>query len=343
MGFEFLRPGLFALLGAALLVLAAGGWGLARRRAELARLVAAERQTRFLPGYSRTRAVVRLLFACAALALLGLSATGPVRGYTFHDVARRGVDLVVCVDTSRSMLARDLRPSRLERARREVLGLLDLMRGDRIALVAFSGDAREVSPLTHDRATLAGLLPHVRPDDNRLGGTSLAAAIDHGLSLFDGRTGGHEAIVLLTDGEDLTGEGAARAVEAADRGIRVYVVGVGTEAGGKIPVTDARGRMSFLRDPGGEEVVTRLDAPSLQRLAETTGGDYLSVENSPTPLADLYRARISKLEGRDLENGMRRVPYDRFQWVLGLAMACMLVETSLRERRGRRGEPEGGR
>jgi len=332
-GFDYLRPelGWLVLLAGALAVV--GFWGLARRRSALLRLVSRSQFVRFLPDFSRRRSFARLLLACTALLLLALSATGPVRGYTYRDSSSRGLDLVVCIDTSNSMLARDLRPSRLERARREVLGLLEHLRGDRVALIAFSGDTREVAPLTHDRFTLRGLLRFVRPEDNRMGGTDLAAAIEHGLSLFDGRTGAHEAIILLTDGEDLGGRANEVATRAAEIGIRIYVVGLGTEGGGKIPVVDDLGREAFLRDQEGNEVVTRLSGASLQAIAKTTGGDYLSTENSPTPLEDLYRARISKLEGRDLEGGQRKVPHDRYQWALVLALACILGESGLRERR----------
>lgn len=336
-GFDYLRPelGWLALLAGLLAIV--GLWGFARRRGELLRLVSRTQLRRFLPDYSRRRAFLRLILACAGLLLLAFGAAGPVRGYTYRDSSSRGLDLVICIDTSNSMLAQDLRPSRLERARREVLGLLERLRGDRVALIAFSGDTREVSPLTHDRFTLKGLLKFVRPEDNIRGGTDLAAAIEQGLAMFDGRTGAHEALVLLTDGEDLEGRALEVAARAADRGIRIYVVGIGTEGGGKIPVVDNAGRETFLRDPEGNEVVTRLSGASLQAIARTTGGDYLSAENSPTPLEDLYRARISKLEGRDLEGGQRQVPHDRYQWALVLALACILTESGLRERRRRDG------
>jgi Ca-activated chloride channel family protein len=261
-----------------------------------------------------------------------------VRGYTYRAVSRKGLDLVVCLDTSRSMLAQDLRPSRLERAKREIRGLLDRLTGDRVALVAFSGDARDVAPLTRDRQTLAGLLAHVSPEDNQEGGTDLAAAIEHALALFDGRTGSHEAIVLLTDGEDLAGQAAAQAEEAAKRGIRLFVVGVGTEAGGKIPIVDKDGRSAFLKDENDQEVVTRLGRESLVALARRTGGEFLSAEESPTALEDLYRARVTRLAGREIEGGERRVPYDRFQWPLALALACLLAELGLRARSRRADE-----
>ena len=339
-GFDLLRPGLAALCLLALLVFALGARGRARARAELARWTHPRRSARFVPGCSPARGWLRMLAGALALLLLAVAALGPVRGYTYRAVSRKGLDLVLALDTSRSMLAQDLRPSRLERAKREIRGLLDRMGGDRVALVAFSGDARDVAPLTRDRGTLEGLLDYVTPEDNQLGGTNLAAAIEHALSLFDGRSGAHEAIVLLTDGEDLEGKGAELAEEARKRHIRVYVVGIGTEAGGKIPITGADGRETFLTDPDGNEVVTRLERASLETLARTTGGAYLSAEESPTPLEDLYRARLTRIEGRETEGGERRVPYDRFQWPLGLALVCLLIELGLRERRPTRGERE---
>jgi Ca-activated chloride channel family protein len=232
------------------------------------------------------------------------------------------------------MLAQDVRPTRLERAKREMRGLFEVLRGDRVALLAFSGDVREVAPLTSDPRTLASLLDYVTTEDNIVGGTDLAAALKHALGLFDGRTGAHEAIVFLTDGEDLGGRGKQVAAEAARRGIRVYVVGVGTLEGGKIPVLGRDGREAFLRDEQGKEVVTKLDATTLQELARMTGGEFLSTQDSATPLEELMRQRISRLEGRDLTATKVRVPHDRFQWPLVLAIACMLGELALLERRG---------
>jgi Ca-activated chloride channel family protein len=342
--FELLRPSLawWSLLAPLLGLIT--WWGLQRSRADLARWVVPTRQGRFLSGVSFNRLLTRAWIGALGLAFLALAAAGPLRGFTWRAVLRKGLDIVVCLDTSRSMLAQDLRPSRLERAKREVKGLLDLVRGDRIALVGFSGDARDVAPLTRDKATLENLLTFVTTEDNQMGGTNLAAAIEHGLSLFDGRSGSHEALVLLTDGEDLSGEGAALAEEARKRNIRVYVVGIGTEAGGKIPIVGSDGKETFLRDEEGNEVVTRLDRPSLEALATSTGGAYLSASESPTPLEDLYRARISRLEGRESEGGERRVPYDRYQWPLALGLICLTLELGwgARRRRARSGTLAAG-
>ncbi|MEW6072095.1 MAG: VWA domain-containing protein, partial [Planctomycetota bacterium] len=293
------------------------------------------RLARFAPLASRGRPLVRLLLAATGLLLLAVSLVGPVRGHTLRETYSHGLDIVACLDTSRSMLARDLRPDRLERAKRELRGLFDLLAGDRCAILAFAGEAREVAPLTHDLRTLAALLAAVSPADNRRGGTDLAAAISRALEVFDGRTGAHEVIVVLTDGEDLEGRAATVAAQAKERGIRVFVVGVGTEGGGKIPVADASGKETFLRGPDGEEVVTRLAGATLENLARVTGGEYLSTEQSPTPLEDLYRHKISRIEGQELVGGKKRIPHDRYQWSLVLALLCMLGEAGMRERRGR--------
>ncbi len=338
-GFDLLRPAQLIWVLAAVLLLVVALLSLAARRRDRAKLVAARHMARFLPNYSEGRAVARVVLATTGVLLLAVALSGPVRGWTMRAVQRRGLDLVVCIDTSHSMLVRDVRPDRLSRALREVGGLIDRLEGDRVALLAFSGDAREVAPLTHDRTTLRALLERVTPDDNVVGGTDLGAALQRALSLFDGRTGAHEAIVLLTDGEDLSGHGLDVARAAAEAGIRIYVVGMGTGQGGKIPLVDEAGRESFLADGEGAEVISALDGSSLEQIASVTGGDYLAATRSAAPLEELYQMRISRLEGRDLQGGKEWVPHDRFQWLLVLALSCMLLESGLRERVARRRAP----
>ncbi|MEM7516745.1 MAG: VWA domain-containing protein, partial [Planctomycetota bacterium] len=246
---------------------------------------------------------------------------------------QRGLDIVLAIDTSRSMLVQDLAPSRLARARREVSGLLANLSGDRAALLAFAGDVREVAPLTHDRKTLSAFVNDLNTEENLQGGTNLGAAIDRALELFDGRTGAHEAILLLTDGEDLQGEGIAAAERAKEQGIKLFVVGMGSSQGGKIP----NGRGGFVRDENGQEVISALDYDSLKELSRITGGTMLTTDQSPFPLQELYEKRLSKLDERDLVAGKERIPRDRYQEPLALAALLMMAEMGLRERR-KRGE-----
>ncbi len=333
LGFEVLRPELAGLLVAVPLVLVIASFTRAARLRARRVLVVARHDARFLPDHAPGRAVLRAALATAAVFFLVLSLFGPVRGFTLREVQRKGLDLVVCIDTSRSMLVEDRKPNRLERAKDQVRLLLDRLEGDRVALLAFAGDVRSVAPLTRDLVTVRWFLDGISSRNNVVGGTHLGGALAKALELFDGRTGAHEAIVLLTDGEDLEGRGLTMAEEAARKGIRVYVVGMGTEAGGKIP----DGQRGFVRDERGEEVVSALDGSTLHAIAEITGGAYLSSEDHPIPIEEIYAKRISRLEGRTFEDGKERIPHDRYQWPLCLALLCMLGETGLRERRrGRR-------
>ncbi len=337
LGFDLARAGAAPWLLLAPLCVAVGihslrQSGLARRR-----LVSARLESRLLPGHSPGRSRWRVILAGTSALFMGLALLGPVRGFTLREVERRGVDIVLCVDTSRSMLVKDLdsEASRLELAQRQILLLLDSLAGDRAALLAFSGDAREVAPLTRDKNALRWFLTTMGPEDNRRGGTDLGLAMEHALELFDGRTGAHEAIVLLTDGEDLEGHGLDMAHEASKRGIRVYVVGMGSDVGGKIP----DGQRGFVKDSRGQEVVSKLDSTTLEAIASATGGIYL---NARTPLAleRIHKQHIAQLEGRAYQHGKEKIPHDRFQWPLAMALLCMLMEVGLRDRKPR--TPDSG-
>ncbi|MCH2106131.1 MAG: VWA domain-containing protein [Planctomycetes bacterium] len=331
-GFELLRPWATPLLLVAAALGVLGVVSLAWRARSRARLVSERHLRRFLPDFSMGRARVKVILAMLGAVGMGLALLGPVRGYTLREVQRRGVDLVLCLDTSRSMWVQDLKPDRLSRAQREMRGLLELLEGDRVGVIAFSGDARLVAPLTHDRTTLTHFIETLSPEDNMRGGTHVGGALDRALELFDGRTGSHEAICLLTDGEDLEGGGLQAAELAAERGIRVYVVGMGTSDGGKIPLGGG-----FVRDETGQEVVSALNGETLRAIADATGGEYLSAETSPFPLEELYEKRISRLDSRDLWAGKVRVPHDRYQWPLVIALACMITGFGMREQRKRSG------
>ncbi len=334
-GFGWLRPGVALWALVAVVLLALGLWAASRRARALESLVAARQLKRFAPGWSVNRARARFFLAALAVMFLALASAGPVRGFTLREVKRRGLDIVVCLDTSRSMLVRDLRPDRITRARREVRGLLERLRGDRMALIAFAGDAREVAPLTHDRLALASLLESMTPAENEKGGTDLGAALERALAMFDGRTGAHECILMLTDGEDLEGHGLEVARKAAERGVKVFVAGMGTEAGGKIPIERPGGGEAFLRDSKNQEVVSSMGGRGLDELATSTGGAYLSADSSAAPLEELYEKRVARMEARELQGGQEFVPHDRYQWFLGLGAACMLLAAGIGERRSR--------
>ncbi len=285
------------------------------------------------------RATHRGLLALGLLA--GLSAcVHPTWGGDAPEIEPRGADVVVCLDVSRSMLARDVAPTRLARAQAEVRALCERARGDRLALVAFAGEARLLVPLTPDLRSLATLSDLADPSSVRRGGTDLGSALEAALAALEGRPPDTASVIVLTDGEDLgapgpTGPSAGAAADAcARRGIVVHGVAVGTALGGKIPL-ETEGGTVFLRDRGGSDVVSTVDAAGLRRLAGRTGGAFVDATTTPRALVSLYEDHILPRAREATASEGRRRREDRFQGPLLLAIALFLADLALADRRRR--------
>ncbi|MHC4471636.1 MAG: VWA domain-containing protein [Planctomycetota bacterium] len=244
----------------------------------------------------------------------------------------RGVDIVVCLDVSRSMLARDLEPSRLVRARREIRALAERAAGDRLGLVVFAGEARLAVPLTRDLRSFAELSDLAGPLSVPRGGTDLGAALRTALTTLEGRSGEPGVVLLLTDGDDSGGRGAIAAEASRERDTIVHCVGFGSSLGAKIPVEAGRGE-EFLRDRAGREVVSALDAASLEKIAEVTGGEFVDTGAGPGQLVALYERSILPMARELTEDGEREKRENRFQWPLLLAILLWTLDLGVSERR----------
>jgi Ca-activated chloride channel family protein len=279
----------------------------------------------------RRRRLRPALFAVAALLAL-FAVLQPVWGTASDATTRRGVDIVVCLDVSRSMLARDVEPDRLAFAKARIRALSERAAGDRMALVLFAGEATLAVPLTRDLPSFADLADMASPLSVPLGGTDLGAALKTALGALEGRTGQHEAVVLMTDGDDPDARGLRLAETARDRGITVHCVGLGSLRGAKIPVEGAAGE-TFLKDRAGREVVTAMDGDRLSRIALTAGGTYVTAGDGAAPLLDLYEDRILPMARMTLGDGDRRDRENRFQWFLLAAFLLWITDLGLSERR----------
>jgi Ca-activated chloride channel family protein len=245
----------------------------------------------------------------------------------------RGADVVVCLDLSRSMLARDAIPSRLEAAKRSIRELAQAVRGDRLALVLFAGQARLASPLTRDGAALAEIVSLADPTSVARGGSDLGAALEVALDALEGSTGDHQAIVVITDGEDLAGQALGAAERCRVRGVPVHAAGFGAPQGSKIAIPADGGSESFLRDRAGHEVVSALDVEGLRQLTAATGGDLVLETDERKPLVALYDRRILP-KARELlaaRGGATRE--NLFQWPLLAAVLLWLAELAWSDRR----------
>ncbi len=344
--FAFLEP--LAAVGAlGVVVLAAFLVWRARRSARRLEAVVGRRTRRLAEEWSPGRRRVRVALATAGFAGLVLAwmqpAFGPADGE--GEGAETGLDLCVCLDVSRSMLARDLSPSRLGFAHQALARLAERTRGDRLALVLFAGEARLRVPLTRDVGSFALLAATADPVDVAMGGTDLAAAIEAGTRALEagqvrgaqGQAALRGALLVVTDGEDPSGAGRAAAEAARARGLRVHCVGLGSPLGSKITVTGPDGRERFLTDRQGREVVSRMDAASLRAMAEAGGGAFVDGSSSVQPLVAAYEQGVlARLEedGRVAgPEGEGAALANRYRLPLGLALVLLLLEFALSERR----------
>jgi len=281
-------------------------------------------------GEGQRRARRRLFAAGLLLALIAV--LQPLWGEGARRIEPRGADLLVCLDVSQSMLARDLAPSRLLRARHEIRLLAEQARGDRLGLVVFAGEARLIVPLTDDTDTFVKLAEHAGPLSVQRGGTDLGAALEAAITMLKVRTGGQGTVLLLSDGEDLEQRGLSAAETCREQDITVHCVGFGSARGSKIAVEDEGGE-AFLRDRSGSEVVSAMDPGILRRIAETTGGEFVDAGARSLPLLRLYKKRILPLARESVEAEERRERRNRFQWPLLAAFVLWIMELCVTDRR----------
>jgi Ca-activated chloride channel family protein len=243
------------------------------------------------------------------------------------------VDIVIALDTSKSMLARDIPPSRFERSRLEIKNLVNQLEGDRIGLVVFTSTALTQCPLTLDYATFGRFLDEVEVGTLDRGGTSLSAAIDQAVLAFDTRYKKDRILILVTDGEthDTRLKDSLRKAEKAN--IRIYTVGLGSREGVPILLPSGDGEKRYVKDAEGNIVLTRLSEEPLKKAAFATEGGYLQAGAGGFSLEKLYRNKIEPLLGREMEARRKKRYMHRFYVPLALALLCLVLHTFLPERR----------
>lgn len=308
-------------------------WVSARaRRNALARFGDSLLVARLTRSVSERARLVKGVLVVAAVGLVILALARPQFGTRVETVQSRGQDVMVALDLSESMRAEDVTPNRLERARLSVLRLMRRLDGDRIGLVAFAADAFVQSPLTVDYAAAAMFLGAMTPDLVPVQGTNLGAALRVSLdALRDAREA--RVLVVVTDGEDHEGGIDEQIERAVAAGVRIHMVGLGSAEGVPIPVLDDQGRRTgFKRDADGNVVTTRLDEETLRRVAEATGGRYVRAGGTGAALDDLVD-EIAGVEGEAVEARQVTQFEERYQIVLALALALLVAETLISDRK----------
>ena len=328
------EPGALRLLAVVALVAALGALAIWRRRTALARAAGAL-ASRVAPAANTTRPAARLGLSATGLLLLAVALSRPQCG-TRTEVARRfGVDLAIVLDASRSMTARDVKPDRLTRARLEIGTLLDQLAGDRVAVVAFAGQAFVQCPLTSDYAAVRLFLRAVDPEAIPQQGTALAAALRTARdALTSSERGARSKVVLVvSDGEDQEGGVESAARELAEAGVVVHALAVGTRTGAPIPVLDANGNPAgYKKDRSGDTIVTRLDDTALAAIASAGGGQMFDLETPDRGVA-AFRAELDRMGKTELETRVTTVYEDRYAVAAFPAFLLILASLLLREAR----------
>ena len=308
-------------------------WAFRSRQQALARLADAGVLPQLAEQVDRRSRILKATLVMLGTLFLLVALLGPQWGFRWQEIKRRGVDLVIALDVSKSMLAQDVKPSRLDRAKLAIQELVPMLKGDRIGLVAFAGTSFVQCPLTADYGALLLTLDELDTNAIPRGGTAIAPAIRDSLKVFASSAPDSRALILITDGESHEGDPMAAAREAAKQGVKIFTVGIGTPEGDLVPITDTQGNQTFLKDREGRTIKSRLEEGPLQRMALETGGSYIRATPTSFGLDLLYRDRIATLHQQEFESTMKKQYELRFQWALAAALLLLAVEPLISDRR----------
>src|SRR5215475_12193761 len=304
-----------------------------RGQKRLQQFVSARLLPQLAATVNRPRCIIRFGLQLLGFALAIVSLAQPRLGYTFEDVKRKGLDLLIAVDTSRSMLSNDVQPNRLDRVNLAIQDLIGQLQGDRVGLIAFAGRSFLQAPLTIDYDAVVEAVNDLDTKTIPEGGTNISSAITLATQSFGKSAMGNRALVIFTDGEELSGDAVKTAKEAADAGVRIFTVGVGTPQGSLIPVTGDDGQTSFVKDSSGQVVKSKLDDKRLQEIAQATGGFYLHLENGPRTMQQVQSEGLAKMQAAEMDVRLSRRPIERYEWPLGGALIALALSILIPERR----------
>ncbi|TKG88885.1 VWA domain-containing protein [Puteibacter caeruleilacunae] len=287
-----------------------------------------------MPDTSKYRPSIKFVFSLVALMFLIVGLAQPQFGSKLKKIKREGVEIIIALDVSNSMLAEDIQPNRLERAKRAIAKMVDRMQDDRIGLVVFAGQAYTQLPITTDYASaklfMSSIDTHIVP----IQGTAIGAAIDLGMKSFTPESENNKALIIITDGENHEDDAIQMAAAAAEKGIIVHTIGMGLPKGAPIPINPNSIKKDYRKDKDGNIVVSKLNEEMLQQIAAAGNGVYVRANNSQIGLNRLFD-EINSMEKTEMESRIYSEYDDQFQYLIGLAIFFILLELALLERKNR--------
>lgn len=304
-----------------------------RLRQRAIRAFAASHLVGLLAGnVSTIKRVIKAVLLTSAVGLLFIALARPYLFFDWTDEARSGLDVLLAVDCSKSMLTEDVRPNRIERTKLAISDFADHLPGDRLGLIAFAGDAFLQCPLTLDHDAFLDAVRDLDTDTIPKPGTDIATAIDEATDALRSQPDNMKFLILVSDGEDLEGRVLASAKNAAQSGLKIFTIGVGTAEGDRIPERDESGFLSYHHDQDGAEVISHLDESTLRQIASITGGAYAPLGQAGDGLEQIYDRYIAPLPRQNLEGARQKIHIERFEWPLTAAILFLMWEFLINER-----------
>ncbi len=287
-----------------------------------------------MPAYSPTRYNLRFIFFLIGFAFLLLGLANPQVGTKLEEVKREGIDLIIAVDVSNSMNATDISPTRLERAKMAMQQLVGKLRGDRLGILVFAGEAYTQLPITTDYAAAKLFLNTISTDIVPVQGTNIASVIELAIESFDYESGGSKALVIVTDGENHEPHAITAAEKAAKKGINIYTIGMGTPNGAPIPVFNNGVQTGYRQDKDGNTIITSLNEDMLKEISGIGNGIYIRATTASVGFERIID-NLSGLDQAEFESSMYTDYEDRFQFFLGAAFIFILFAILLNEKKSK--------
>ncbi len=289
---------------------------------------------RLVPWVSGSRPVVKVILQLLALAALIIALARPQYGSRLQEIKKQGVEVVIALDVSNSMLSEDIRPDRLTRAKQAIERLVDRLEDDKIGLIVFAGDAYTQIPVTTDYVSAKMFLSTIGPEMVPRQGTAIGAAINLGIGSFTPGEGRSRALIIITDGENHEDDPVSAAGSAAGSGIVIHTIGIGSSEGVPVPVMN-NGKRDYLKDNEGNTVISRLDEKVLQNIAAATGGSYVRASNTSIGLEEIF-AGIKRMDKDELESTMYTEYNDQFRIFIVLSLVLLIADFMVMDRKNRK-------
>ncbi|MEC8883040.1 MAG: VWA domain-containing protein [Bacteroidota bacterium] len=284
------------------------------------------------PQRSVFKPVLKLIVLCLALACMAVALVNPKIGTKLETVKREGVDVVFAVDVSKSMDAEDIAPSRIDKAKQLVTQIINNLGSDRVGIIAYAGSAYPQLPITTDYSSAKMFLNSMNTDMLSSQGTAIKDAIELAKTYYNDEEQTNRVLVIISDGEDHAGDVASIAESATEQGIRIFTIGVGSEAGDRIPIKRNGVVQSYKKDQNGETVITKLDPATLQEIAAEANGEYIN-GNSTQEVVDKMASALNQMDKKEFEAKQFADFKDQFQWFVAAALFLLIIDVFLLERK----------